>query len=104
MNYYIVNLYFETKQPLYNPISAESNKFSGTIFVPLTPEQYQKFITYINLNNFSTNFERLIVLNTEQASLFFYQFAIRLINKNNYIINNQCLPMYYIIQFIETII
>jgi hypothetical protein len=104
MSYYIVNLYLETKETLYNPISGEYNKYIGSIFIPLSYEQMQKLNIYINLNNFVNNFDRMLILNVEQVNMFFYQYILKLVNKNNHIFNNQFMPLYHIIQFIETII
>ncbi len=104
MNYYKIHLYFETKNTLYDPIQSQWIKCSGTLYLPLLYSQLQKIITHINQNNFSNTFERLIILNTEQINYQMYQFLVLLVDKNNYIIQNEYLPLFYIIQYIENLI
>ena len=104
MIYYQVHLYFETKQTLYDPIQCQWVKFSGSLFLPLLYTQLNKLNTYINQNHFSETFNRMYILNTKQIPIQNYEKLLTIVNKENYIINNDYLQMYFIIQFIENII
>lgn len=104
MNYYKTHLYFEIKNTLYDPIQSQLIKFSGTLYLPLLHSQLQKLILHINQNNFTHTFEKLIILNTDQINSQYYNLLVSLIDKNNYVANNQYLPLFYIIQYIENII
>lgn len=104
MIYYQVHLYFETKQTLYDPIQCQWIKFNGSIYLPVLYNQLQKLNTYINQNNFSQTFERMYILNTKQIPIHNFEILMTLVNKENYIVNNDYMPMYFIIHFIENII
>ena len=104
MSYYQVHLYFETRLTLYDPIQGEWIRVSGSIYLPLLYTQLTKLTTYINQNNFSESFNRMYILNKKQINQENYNFLITQVNKENYIFNNDYMPMYYIIQFIENII
>jgi len=104
MIYYQVHLYFETKQTLYDPIQCQWIKFNGSLYLPLLYIQMSKLYIYINQNYFIETFDKMYILNIKQIPIQNYEVLLTLVNKENYIINNNYMPMYFIIQFIENII
>ncbi len=108
MNYYNVHVYYELGINIYNPINnIHQTNFNGTLFLPLNQEQFIKFTQNITNNNIG-NFSKLFIISNEIINIFFYQNLLKLINKDNYIINNNYniyyLPQYHIIINIEMLI
>ena len=108
MSYYLVHIYYEYGLSLYNPINnLHQTNFNGTMYLPLNLEQFTK-LTYNITNNNIGHFSKLFIINNELVNILFYQNVLKLINKNNYIINNNYtvyyLPQYYIIENIELLI
>ena len=108
MSFYLINLYYEYGQNLFNPINNTNQiNFNGTIYLPLNTIQINNLNMNITHNNIG-NFSKLIILNTEIINIFAYQNILKLVNKDNYIINNNYniyyLPQYYIILNLELFI
>lgn len=104
MNNYVVNIYYEFPHNIYNPITnTYQNNLNGTIYLPLTYAQTTKLSNIITNNNIG-HFSKLFIINTQNVFQNQYENVIKLINKDNYILNNQILPMYYIIQCFEILL
>ncbi len=108
MSFYLVHLYYEFGQSLYNPINnINQTNFNGTLYLPLNINQ----LNNLNLNIIHNNigiFSKLIMLNTEMINILTYQNLLILVNKDNYILNNNYnlyyLPQYYAILNLELLI
>lgn len=104
MSYYIINIYYEFNHNILNPIiNINQNNFSGMIYLPLNYQQLTKLTNSIRINQIG-NFSKLFIVNIQNIFKNEYDTFIKFINKDNYVFNNQILPMYYIIQSFEMII
>jgi hypothetical protein len=108
MNYYLVHVYYDFGLSIYNPINnTYQPNLNGTIYLPLNLRQYIKLTQNITNNNIG-QFSKLFIINNEIINIFFYENIIKLVNKENFIINNNnnvyYLPQYYIILNIETLL
>jgi len=104
MNFYIINLYYELNQSIYNPINnTYESSSNGVIYLPLNYNEFIKLNNLINYNNIGI-FSKLIILNYQLIDYLFYENMLKLVQKENYVINNIYIPMYYIISNIELLL
>jgi hypothetical protein len=104
MSYHIVNIYYEFNHYILNPITnTNQSNFNGMIYLPLNYQQLNKLSNLITNNNIG-NFSKLFIVNVQNVFKNDFDTFIQFINKDNFVFNNEILPMYYIIQSFEMII